>query len=58
MIKMVEIAEKQIKTVDLKIKDTGEEIKSIEDLGYSQEGTEALNQVAGQILRGVKLGKN
>ena len=54
--KMIEVTEKHIEKVALV--HGGEEINSVEDLGYYAEGTELLNEVGGLILNGFTLGKS
>ena len=54
--KLAEITEKHIEKVNLTC--NGNEIKSVEDLGYYAEGVELLNEVGGLILNGFSLGKN
>jgi hypothetical protein len=55
-IKVVEIAKKHIKEVALTVVSTGQEVKSLEDLEYSFEGSQLMNEVANLVLSGIKLG--
>lgn len=54
--KLTDITEKHIEKVNLT--HNGQEIKSVEDLGYYAEGVELINEVGGLILNGFSLGKN
>jgi hypothetical protein len=54
-IKLNENVEKFVLSVDLKIKATGEEIKSLEDLGYYKEGSFVINELGSLILGGFSL---
>ena len=57
-IKIVDIAEKHVKQLALTVIETGEKISTLDDLEYSQEGTELMNEVANFVLSGVQLGKS
>lgn len=52
-----EIIGPHVVSMELKIKETEEEITSLEDLGYYQEGLALMMELAGFILGGIKLGK-
>lgn len=53
---LVDIVEKRIKSVNIKL-DTGEEIKTLEDLGYYREGAEIINDLGRLIISGFGVGK-
>lgn len=57
-IQMAEIAEEYVSEVKLKRKDNNRLLKAFEDLEYDQDGVLLINELAGQVLAGVKLGKN
>lgn len=54
--KMIEIAEKHTKTVQMIREEDGTQFNSFQDLSYDSEGCEVINQIAGAIIGGVKLG--
>ena len=56
--KIIDLVEKHVLAVDLKVKESGEELKEVDDLGYSQEGSELINEIGNMLLGGIKLGKN
>jgi hypothetical protein len=53
---LIEIVEKRVRKVEIKLKN-GEEIKSLEDLGYYKEGTLVINDIGRLIISGFELGK-
>jgi len=57
MERLVALAIKHIKKVDLSFIETGEKLESVDDLEYCKEGADALNSIANKILEGVSLGK-
>ena len=52
--KMLDLVEKHIKAVSIRLK-SGEEINSITDLGYFQEGTNLTNRLGRLLIGGVSL---
>lgn len=56
LVKMIEVAKKHVKEVHLK--KGKEEFKSFDDLLDDAEMDGVVNEVAGAILNGIKLGKN
>lgn len=55
--KMYEIARQHIVKVEITRKEDGFKFDSVEMLGYDEDGCKLLQQAAGAIMRGVKLGK-
>lgn len=55
--KMVSVVEKHVSAVEIVVKSTQEAIKSLDDLSYTAEGSELINELANLILGGFKLGK-
>ncbi|RLC38721.1 hypothetical protein DRH27_01580 [Candidatus Falkowbacteria bacterium] len=53
-IKLIDLVEKHVKTVNLKCGEL--EIKTVDDLGYSKEGTELINNMSTIIIQGIPLG--
>lgn len=56
--KLLERARKQIQTVELKVRNSGEAISSLEDLEYYEDGIRLLEAVAFLSARGVPLGNS
>lgn len=56
--KLIEVAEKHVKEIDLVRKDDQMEFKTFEDLEYDKDGSEVINEIANSILEGVRLEKN
>lgn len=55
-IKLYAMLEKHVREVSLK---HGElEIKSLDDLGYYQDGVKVINELGAVLIGGVRLGKN
>lgn len=57
MIMIMDAIKPHIKSVDLVVKNGGEEIKSFDDLEYISEGQDVIKQVSMAFLGGVSLGK-
>ena len=57
MSMMMEIAVKQIESVDLKRLDDGFHITSVDFLEYDEDGASVLSDIGADILKGVRLGK-
>jgi len=55
-IRMIELAEEHLVSLDLTHKPTKESIKSLDDLEYCEEGTIIINQIGQAVLTGAKLG--
>lgn len=56
--KALAIVEKYVSIVDLFVKETNEPIKTIEELGYYEDGVKVMMQISGLVMGGIKLSKN
>lgn len=57
-IRAVELAEKHIKKVELTVKETGQKIKSVEEMQYSPYCEGCLTEIGFLVLNGPQLGKH
>lgn len=57
-IKLAEIAEKQVKAVELVHVPSGAKFSSLDELGAYEEGMELIAEVGSIVVRGIKLGKS
>lgn len=57
-IKAIELAEKHIKKVDLTVIETGDKIKSVDEMQYSPYCEECLTEIGFLVLNGPQLGKH
>lgn len=55
--KSVEKVKELVGSVNIKIKSSGEEIKTLDDLSYYNEGTAVLVELTGLMQSGISLGK-
>lgn len=55
-VKMADLAEKHAKSIDLTHKPTGEKVKTFEELEYSRDGAQMINEIAGIVVGGASLG--
>lgn len=53
----VDIVEKHVEEVKVKLNESDEEFNSIDDLGYCEEGTVLINELANLVISGIRLGK-
>ena len=56
-IKAIELAEKHIKKVDLTVKETGDKIKTVDQMQFSPYCEECLTEIGFLVLNGPQLGK-
>jgi hypothetical protein len=54
---MIKEVEKRIKSISIKL-DNGEEVNSLEDLGYYKEGSLVINHIGKMIISGFEVGKS
>lgn len=55
-IKAVELAEKHIESVNLKVIESGEELTTVDDLQYSPYGADVLTEIGFLVLNGPSVG--
>ena len=56
-LKLLEIVDKHVISMELTHTESGQVFKSIEDLDYTEEGSSLVDEIGTALMRGVKLGK-
>jgi len=56
-VKVYELVMKQTLSVDLLHRPTGERVVSIEELGYSADGSQLISEIGNMLLGGLRLGE-